>query len=323
MGLVRNLHSEGLCELSWVASVYEKKLNMKQIALILSTIPLIVFSLIFISTPVSGAKPTFSDIVFKGDSLQRRADIYIPGEFAVVKNGRGDASTPYPAIIAISNNGGKDAAGISQMLQALDYGYAVVAVEYGQGAENAVSDIISAVKWIKKNGSEYRLDPGKIVLWGNSYGGYLAAIAASAGTYLQGFNTEMEFYCSDLMAQAQASEQHLQQLVTQFGADNLNNSTKVQAVVDLYGYFDYKGSSVSPDLFITPQTPPFFLMYGKNDQIVPYAQAQKFANDLKSAIGSQFVEYLLLPSTGHGGGLFDSPQFSRQIFIFLNKVLFK
>lgn len=266
--------------------------------------------------------PAFSDLPFTDDSLPKVADIYLPQGFAITKSGRGNSSTPYPAIIAVSDDGSKDASAIAAMLQALDYGYAVVAIEHDTAHTAGVHDIISAIKWVKENGRKYRLNPAKTVLWGNSHGGYLAAVAACAGTYLQGFNTEMEFYDSDRMAQAQASERHLQQLATAFGADNTNNSTKVQAVIDLYGYFEHNGGNVTPNLFITPQTPPFFLMYGENDQFVPYRQAEAFASELKSAIGNQFVEYLLLPSTGHGGGLFESPQFSRQIFVFLNKVLF-
>lgn len=267
------------------------------------------------------SSPTFSNILFTSDSGGKRADIYLPAEFAITKYGRGNASTPYPVIIAISDNGSKEASGITAMLSALGYGYAVVALEYDRSPDSAVRNIISAVKFFKENGRKYRLNPSKIALWGNSYGGYLAAVAGCAGTYLQGFNTEMEFYNSDQMAQAQSLEQHLQQLVTEYGADNANNSTKVQAVVDLYGYFEHNGGTVTPNLFITPQTPPFFLMYGENDQFVPYRQAEEFASKLKGTIGSQFVEYLLLPSTGHGGGLFDSPEFSRQIFVFLNRVM--
>ncbi len=268
--------------------------------------------------------PAYSDIAF---SRQCSLDIYIPDNFAITKGGRGNSSTPYPAIIAISNNGTKEIDAIAQMLQALPYGYAVVAIGYRDSLPQSVADIITAIKWIKENGHKHKLDPHKIILWGNSHGGYLAALAACAGTYLQGFNTEMEFYNPDQMAQAQSTEQHLQKLATLLGADNTNNSTKVQAVVDLYGYFlppqgETEFKELSPAQFITPQTPPFFMMYGKEDRLIPYSQANEFASELKNAIGPSLVEYLLIPSEGHGGAIFESPQFSRQIFVFLYKILF-
>ncbi len=249
-------------------------------------------------------------------------DIYLPREYAITGNGRGNAATPYPVIVAISNDGSNESSNISQMLQALQYGYAVAAISYRDTLPSSAQDILSAVKWIKENGKRYRLHPDKIALWGNSHGGYLAAVAGCAGTYLQGFNTEMQFYGSDQMARAQSNEQQLQKYATEFGAGSSGNQTKVQAVIDLYGFFSEESSAITPNLFITPQSPPFFLMYGEDDKLIPYTQANAFASELKSAIGNNFVEYLLLPNQGHGGGLFESPQFSRQIFVFLNKVLF-
>ncbi|MBR5856621.1 MAG: alpha/beta hydrolase [Bacteroidales bacterium] len=286
-------------------------------------------SAITTATGSATVNPKYSNITFtQNNSL----DIYIPDNFAITKGGRGDANTPYPAIIAISNDGTKDYSAIAQMLQALPYGYAVVAIGYCDSLPSSVANIISAIKWIKANGHNYRLDPHKIILWGNSHGGYLAALAACSGTYLQGFNTEMEFYNSNQMAQAQSTEQYLQKMATEFGADNTNNATKVQAIIDLYGFIhppqdslvsaSQQPSTLSPQQFITPQTPPFFMMYGEADPYIPYTQANRFADSLKNAIGSSLVEYILIPSQGHGGEIFESPQFSRQIFVFLNKILF-
>ena len=289
---------------------------------------LLIAAILMICTPSARSQdataPAYTNIAFTNKLY---LDIYIPEEFAITKGGRGNEKTPYPAIIAISNNGTKESSGINQMLQALPYGYAVVAIEYRDSLPQSAADIISAIKWIKTSGHNYKLDPHKIILWGNSNGGYLAALAACAGTYLQGFNTEMEFYTSDQMAQAQSTEQQLQKIATEIGADNTNNSTKVEAVVDLYGFFLPPGEKsqfkdLNPSQFITPQAPPFFMMYGKEDKLIPYTQANEFASELKTAIGSSLVEYIMLPTEGHGGELFDSPQFSRQIFVFLYKVLF-
>ena len=272
----------------------------------------------------AATKPAYRNIAFnRYDSL----DIYIPKDFAITKGGRGNVNTPYPVIIAISENGSKKATAITPMLQALQYGYAVVAIEYRNSLPQSAADIITVIKWVKNNGHHYRLDSRKIILWGNSNGGYLAALAACAGTYLQGFNTEMEFYTSDQMAQAQSTEQQLQKIAAELGATGTNNSTKVQAVVDLYGYFlppqeKSQFKTLNPSQFITPQAPPFFMMYGKEDPYIPYREANEFASELKNAIGASLVEYILLPTEGHGGELFDSPQFSRQIFLFLYKVLF-
>jgi acetyl esterase/lipase len=68
-----------------------------------------------------------------------------------------------------------------------------------------VEDVKTAIRWLRANADTYRLDPGRIGLWGTSAGGHLAAVAglAAKGTFE--------------------------------GEDNLNQSSAVQCVLDAYG----------------------------------------------------------------------------------------
>jgi len=44
-----------------------------------------------------------------------------------------------------------------------------------------VHDVRAAVQFMRGNAKEFRLDPGRIALWGNSAGAHLAALVALAG----------------------------------------------------------------------------------------------------------------------------------------------
>ncbi len=60
-----------------------------------------------------------------------------------------------------------------------DAGFAVAAVEYRYSGEavhpGPIDDVKTALSWLRDNSAAYDIDPDKLVLWGQSAGGYLAA----------------------------------------------------------------------------------------------------------------------------------------------------
>ena len=260
--------------------------------------------------------PAYRDVKADGVSM----DIYLPDRQAVGEVDRGVDKGLCSTIVAVVN--GKDEQGAEYMFKALPYGFAVVVVRCGDSTVAALRDIVSVVKWIRDNGRDYRLDPYKLVLWGNYYQGYLAAMAGCAGTYREGFVTEMEFFDSYQMSEAQATNQEYEAFAALIGADNATNITKVQAVVDFFGPFWNDEVKYNPQVFITPQSPPFFMVYSKVESDVPFDQASSFANALKNQIGYKYVEYLLFPEEMTIGEFFENQQMVDQVFAFLNRILY-
>jgi len=66
-----------------------------------------------------------------------------------------------------------------------------------------------------------------------------------------------------------------------------------------------KADAVSPVHYVSKDNPPFLILHGTHDTLVPYAQSV----ELEAALKAQGVPVWLqtLPGSGHGGGSFGKP----------------
>jgi acetyl esterase/lipase len=127
----------------------------------------------------SNIKNKFTDIAYAPKSETQKLDIYLPDE------GNG----PFPVIIAIHGGGffagSKNDRDLTIMLKGLERGYAVVAVDYRLSDEAtfpaAITDVKAAIRFIKVNAAQYKLNPDRIALWDSSAGGNLASLAGTTG----------------------------------------------------------------------------------------------------------------------------------------------
>ena len=126
---------------------------------------------------VSGVKRKWLDVAYAAQSPSQKLDIYLPEE--------GDG--PFPTYIFI--HGGAFIAGDKQDVQFLlaadgiNRGYAVASVEYRKGFEskapNALYDVKAAIRFLKAHAADYRLDPARFAVGGDSAGAYYAVFAAA------------------------------------------------------------------------------------------------------------------------------------------------
>jgi acetyl esterase/lipase len=173
-------------------------------------------------------------------------------------------------------------------------GYFTVNIEYRLSSEAVfpaqIEDCKAAIRWLRANSKKYNIDPDRIGVWGNSAGGHLAALLGTSGDVpeLEGNGGSGRF------------------------------SSRVQAVVDLFGPTDFTQikrcrddpnapecrlvggllhdradlvKAANPITYITPGDPPFLIMHGVNDQVVPFSQSELLCNALKDA----GVEATLIP----------------------------
>jgi acetyl esterase/lipase len=275
-------------------------------------------------------KRKWLDVPYSIKSPAQKLDVYLPDE------GEG----LFPVILSIHGgafkSGDKGDGQVTPMLEGLKRGYAVVSINYRLSGEAIwpaqINDVKAAVRWVRANAKQYKLNPDKIASWGGSAGGHLSSVVGTSGNV-----KELE----DL------------------SQGNADQSSRVQAVVDWFGPTDFlkmdehaKESKVNnpqmhsipdspesqligknladapelvkaanPETYISDDDPPFFIQHGLIDPLVPYPQSVNFAKKLEQTLGKGKVTIELIPETGHGGPAFQTEQNLNKVFAFLDKYL--
>ncbi|MBC9033736.1 alpha/beta fold hydrolase [Sphingomonas sp. JC676] len=195
-------------------------------------------------------------------------------------------------------------------------GYVVASVDYRLSGEARfpaqIQDVKAAIRYLRSKAGDYGIDPERVVLWGGSAGGHLAALAATT--------------CGVADFDPPASTGRLGRSAAQ-GAKPLAVSDCVQGAALWYGVYDLaahgkvgqrgsalgnvapflgcdvaacqdKAEAASPIHHIGAQTPSILLIHGTADDEVAYQQTEEMATALKAA--GRPVDVLLIPEMGHG-----------------------
>ncbi len=245
-----------------------------------------------------------------GDDAQT-LDIYYPAD---------KSAKPMPLLIWIHGGGwsGGSKAGMPYLGQ-LSRGYVVASIEY-RFSQKAVfpaqiQDCQAAIRFLRANADKYAIDPKLVGVGGGSAGGHLAALVGTSG----GKDTFPKIGGND------AQSDRVQCVCDIFGPTNFWTVIKqAEADKDTVNIFKWndgdpyskliggglgedraKCDAVSPVHYVSKESPPFLILHGDRDTLVPYAQSEELAESLKKA----GVECTLqrLPGAGHGGPQFNLP----------------
>lgn len=140
--------------------------------------------------------------------------------------------------------------------------------QFRAGRHEQLEDVRAALAWVRDNAPAYGGDPDRIFAAGGSAGANLAATAAMT-------------------------------------------DSDVAAVIALYGYYGSFGAgpgAASPLAVINRDAPPFLIIHGTLDTLVPHREARAFADRLR-ATSAQPVVYAELPGTQHSFDVFPSTRF--------------
>jgi acetyl esterase/lipase len=179
-------------------------------------------------------------------------------------------------------------------------GYVVAAITYRFSHEAkfpaAIQDVKDAVRFVRKHATEYGIDPARIAAWGLSAGGHLAALTGTS-CHAEALNAG---------AADPDTSSCVQAVVDWFGSTDFNlgpEGPAARAVADLMGCEPSLCSTEllatgSPVSYVADGAPPFLIMQGSADPLVPPAQSQALAEALK-AHGDE-VQVIIYPGLGHG-----------------------
>lgn len=162
-------------------------------------------------------------------------------------------------------------------------GYVTASAEYRLSGEApfpaAVHDVKAAIRFLRENADDYGIDPDLVAIWGSSAGGHLASLAA-------------------VTCEAEG--------LVPYSSETTDVSDCVNAAAIWYGFFDaahdetpptpsldrttfnrflgcnpgacpnYLIEAASPIHNLDGAAPPFLLVHGENDRVVPITQSRAF-----------------------------------------------
>jgi acetyl esterase/lipase len=169
-----------------------------------------------------------------------------------------------------------------------------------------IVDVKQALAWVKENIANYGGDPNFVAITGGSAGGHLSALAALTPNdpkFQPGFE---------------------------------DADTSVVAAVPVYGRYDWFSThgegrrefvgllekyvvkrkfathrdiyvDASPIRRLQADAPPFFVLHGHDDSLIPVGEAQEFVDELR-AVSKSPVAYAELPNAQHAFDIFGSPR---------------
>ena len=271
----------------------------------------------------------WTDVAFADQSPTQKLDIYLP------EKGRG----PFPVIVSIHGGAflGGDKIAATPEMAGLERGFAIVRVNYRLYREAifpaAVHDVKAAIRFLKANADAYHLDAGRIAVWGESAGGYLASIVGtSAGI------AELE----DLSMGNAEQDSSVSAVVDYYGPINFLSIDDEFEISGIGGFKHNTPSSsesrflgapiteipglvkkANPETYISEDDPPFYIVHGSLDRTIPVQQSISFAETLSEVLGEENVVLKIIEGVDHGAEEFKTDETMDPIFAFLKKQMKK
>lgn len=197
------------------------------------------------------------------DNTHLLLDLYIPKSIN---------NKPLPIVVWIHGGGWQNGdKNDSPLIDLTRYGFAIASIDYrlsGQAKFPAqIEDVMEAVSWLRTNAKKYNLNPKFIGAFGHSAGGHLAALLGTSGEE----GSKIQAVC-DLCGPTDFTKV--------FGTTNKEGQKYIDyenAVINLIGgkpeEHIEKVKAANPINHITNQAPPFLLIHGNKDMVVPYSQS--------------------------------------------------
>lgn len=270
--------------------------------------------LAFAAAAVATAAPTFkSDIEYAqaaGESL--KLDACVP-----------EGAGPFPAVILIhggswsggDKTGGPRKGNMAPMHDALTAGgIAWFSVNYRLAPQHrypaGLEDVETAIRWVKTHAAEFRVDPKRLALSGDSSGGHYAALAAVRADESTRVAAIVPFFTPfDFVAGTKRRNAVSDTLQGLFGRTTLDEET-FKILHD-----------ASPLYFVKPGLPPFLILQGTADTSVIPQQAIDMEARLREA--GVPVERIMVEGGGHGMTPWPQfmPDYKERVVAWLNRTL--
>jgi len=276
--------------------------------------------------PTPTTRPTvLRDLRYGPAGTSNLLDLYLP-----------ERVSPNPVPLIVFIHGGAWVMGsklLCPAVIAVHHGYAVASINYRLATlapfPAQLFDCKGAVRWLRAHAADYGLDARRVAVFGESAGGHLAALVGTTGD-----DPALEGDVGGNLDQSST----VQAVIDWFGptdlialADVLRNSPDTPASLKreptpltrlLGGPIDQRhdvAQQANPIHYVDHATPPFVIMHGLADPLVPPEQSRLLADALHAAgVPSDLT---LIPGAGQVGQAFAKPAIVKKLFAFLEKTV--
>ena len=277
---------------------------------------------------VNPIEPTWKDLNYAGDGKSYHTlDIYSPTS----------SNNKSPLILTIygsawKSNRSKASKYIKKSLikPLIDAGFAVASINHRSSTDALfpaqIHDVKAAIRFLRGNASEYKIDPSFVGVTGSSSGGHLAAMAGTTS-----HNKLMEGNVGEFLDY----DSHVNAVVDWFGPTDFLlmdicgskmvhdavNSPESKLIGGAIQENKEKASAANPINYISSKTPPFLIIHGMVDLTVPYCQSKV----LKMALERANIESELISvrDGGHGKNVFIDKYKVEMVNFFLKNLKLK
>lgn len=243
------------------------------------------------------------DLAYVAEGHERqKLDLYLPE----------DAEGKLPVIVWIHGGGwqagSKD--GCPPLREGyVGKGYAVASLNY-RLSQHAVfpaqiDDCFAAIRWLKANSKKYHLDPDRFAVWGASAGGHLVALVGTRGgddpkTRVRAVcdyfgPTDFEVFVSTPGYERHAGEKSAETAL--FGGPVAEKTELAR--------------QANPIRYVDKDDPPFLIVHGDEDKVVPLNQSELLAKALEDK--GVPVTLKVIEGGAHGGPGFQKPEVRKQV----------
>ena len=280
---------------------------------------LTILSCYIITTQAQSEPEILKNIVYAEDGDKKlQLDIYKPTQ----------QKEPY-LIVWVHGGAWHSGSKENPPLGLLPYGFALASVDFHASTEKPfpanVYDIKAAIRFLRANAKKYGYKADKIIIWGSSSGGHLAALIATTNN-----NVTLEGNLGDYPNISSS----VQACLDFYGPTNfltiLNQSTphglnvRLPALAILLGKPVEQATELaklaSPVYQVDITDPPIFIVHGEQDNQVPINQSV----ELWSAYKNQKlkVEIEFVPNVGHTDSIYYKKEMIEKADRFLKEIGF-
>ncbi len=173
----------------------------------------------------------------------------------------------------------------------------------------AADDVTAAVKWVEAHAAEYKVDPKRIALIGESAGGHLVAWTGVTQGNDLGLAAVVPFYAPCDVPLLMSKRTEPGGLGSMLGVTEMNDAAKK------------KFESISPVAKVKPGLPPFLLIHGDKDDKVPFEQSTIFQKQMQAA--GNTCDLIAILGGIHGMGAWSKlgSDYQEQMVVWLRKTM--